>query len=257
MPSSHDALPEPMPATFLGVLTSDGPSAASGPARVFTEMHAAAVELLRAYAARVISNEELASFLVRLVLKDATGGEWTIGAQTLSWYRRTPGLPWAAAPAPDASVTPVGSFPDLVHELRSSLAALEPGVARRPGDLRAARLGAAAGAAASSSEPGFAGASLPDQSVRAVPAEERSMDELLAQLRDVPAATAPGPGADPLHGGLTPSEPAGTVPPTQPLAGPFAGLPPRPGTARTAPAPDASEDDDALFQRLLGDDPLS
>lgn len=103
---------------FLGGIAMDATSVQDPLPPAFADMVEMAAELLQAYATHAIRNDELAELLKRLRVRDSEGGEWTIGASSMAWYRRTPGLPWSRSNAPGKHVVAVSAVPDLVAEAR-------------------------------------------------------------------------------------------------------------------------------------------
>lgn len=101
----------PSAGLFLGALPIDPVAAGDGMAEEFELIADTVARLLEAHQRGTIRADQVAANLAMLVVTDTHGVSWTVGATSRGWYRRTPGLPWAASPAPDSSVEPVTTPP--------------------------------------------------------------------------------------------------------------------------------------------------
>lgn len=84
-------------------------------------------QVLEAYRAGEINDATAAAALAKLVVVDADGDEWTIGASSKGWYRRSEGLPWASAtpPPPGSEVAGPMAFDDLASIMSEAAASAE------------------------------------------------------------------------------------------------------------------------------------
>jgi hypothetical protein len=89
--------------TFLGTLASGHLSGEALPAE-FLELAERFNELYALYEAREITRDQLAGQLRKLRVFDRDDFEWTIGATTRAWYRRTVDGGWITAPPPSLPV---------------------------------------------------------------------------------------------------------------------------------------------------------
>jgi hypothetical protein len=88
---------------FLGGISAeDGPQSPLPAA--FARLVDACSETLTNYHDGTVSPEDTARRLQMLRIVDALGGEWTLGASSLRWFRRTDGMPWSAHPSPTEAV---------------------------------------------------------------------------------------------------------------------------------------------------------
>jgi hypothetical protein len=191
---------------FLGGLTAGESQVAPLPEGL-DELMDSAVELLGEYRSRTIDATALAESLSRLRAVDDQGDEWTVGASTLAWYRRTPGLPWTRVDRPGSDVV-VSLRAPRYSALRGGTAPVTPDQAQELDGVVPEDPGAQEMAPLAVSGPW---AQLP------VTHEEQP-----EELRAVPDG--------PWQGAAQPSGPVDS-PPTVPLEGPFATLPPRPARA--------------------------
>lgn len=93
------------------------------------EALANAAETIRlAYIREELEAKDVASALGQLKLKDRSGAEWTIGASSGEWYRRTSSNnQWLRTPAPSLATPDLNDAPDWVSE---GAIALIPSLAR-------------------------------------------------------------------------------------------------------------------------------
>lgn len=181
---------------FFGGLAADGADHTAELPDGFAQLADAVTGLLFEYRARNLDAAALADALADLVVVDESGDEWTMGAKTLAWYRRTPGLPWVQVPPPDRDVRAAGRRAHQDLPPASAAAAPERALVDDP----------SAGDGPWSSGPS-----------------------------PVPAAPSPAggsPAADPgPWGSAALSSPPVGSPSTVPLGGPFSALPPSPSYA--------------------------
>lgn len=107
-----DASPEEVgeqptdPAFFLGTLRSelDTPAEISSE---FRNLEIAFAKVLTVYQRGLINKEETGEILTNLRISDSQGTQWTLGATTRRWYKRTLGSSWKVTPPPAAANDPV------------------------------------------------------------------------------------------------------------------------------------------------------
>lgn len=98
--STPEASKPAVSGTFLGALRSELDEPDVIPAG-FLRLSKYIEEALKMYVDHRISRHDLALRLQTLHCKDDSGGEWTLGTSTSTWYRRQGAFsPWLAAPAP-------------------------------------------------------------------------------------------------------------------------------------------------------------
>jgi hypothetical protein len=89
--------------TFLGTLRSEFDEPDLLPAG-FQQLLDNVVEILDRYRAGDLNRRQTAELLQTQRALDLSGGEWTVGADTLGWFRRQSGSAWTAVPAPSNSI---------------------------------------------------------------------------------------------------------------------------------------------------------